>query len=203
MYTGTGEPRTLDVAKSTVCACWRASRVTSDVGSAAATAAMASSDADRPLAAGGRGDLVDCREALGDRHLAGRHQHPAREKALAPTRRAGADRHRGPQLLDRLAELDVVARGGLGGGGEERGVERAAEALGGVLGLVERGAATSKRRRSERSVHSGERAWSMSESCVTTPRIVSTAARWRGDRRGSASSCRTWRAMPSGRRNPP
>ena len=36
--------------------------------------------------------------------------------------------------VDRLAELAVVARRGLGGGGEERRVERAAEPLGGVLG---------------------------------------------------------------------
>ena len=45
------------------------------------------------------------------------------------SRRAGADRHRGPQLVDRLAAFGVVAAGGVGGGGDERGVERAAEAL--------------------------------------------------------------------------
>ena len=36
--------------------------------------------------------------------------------------------------------------------------------------------ATSNRRRSERSRHSGERACSTSDSCVTTPRIVSMVA---------------------------
>ena len=35
---------------------------------------------------------------------------------------------------------------------------------------------TSSRRRSERSAHSGERAFSTSESCVTRPRIVSIVA---------------------------
>ena len=59
MYTGTGEAFTLDVAKSTVCACWRARRVTSDVGSVAATAASVCSDASRVAAPRGVGDGLD------------------------------------------------------------------------------------------------------------------------------------------------
>ena len=53
---------------------------------------------------------------------------------------AGADRHAGPQLLDGLAELDVVLAGRVGRGGEERRVQRAAQPLRRGLGLAERGA---------------------------------------------------------------
>ena len=62
----------------------------------------------------------------------------------------------------------------------------------------------SSRRRSERSVHSGECAFSTSESCVTRPRIVPTVAVLAaGMAIGSASSSLTWRATPIGSRNPP
>ena len=45
MYSGIGAARTLLVAKSTVCACWRAKRVIKLVGNADATAARVSSEA--------------------------------------------------------------------------------------------------------------------------------------------------------------
>ena len=64
--------------------------------------------------------------------------------------------------------------------------------------------ATSNRRRRERCRQSGERACSTSDSCVTIPRIVSrVAAPAVGMEVGSASRSFTWRAMPTGRRNPP
>src|SRR5215207_3217824 len=103
MYIGTGEPRTLDVAKSTVCACCRARRVTSDVGSAAATAA-----------ADGVGLLLNQGESLGDRHFGGRDEHAGEREGVGARRlRARADRHRRPEDVDGLAELAVVARGRL------------------------------------------------------------------------------------------
>ena len=72
--------------------------------------------------------------------------------------------------------------------------------------LVSRNGArtTSKWRRSERSVHSGEWAFSTSDSCDRTPRTVSTvAALAAGIAVGSMSSSCTWRATPSGSRKPP
>ena len=63
---------------------------------------------------------------------------------------------------------------------------------------------TSSRRCSERSVHSGECAFSTSESCATRPRIVPTVAELAaGIAIGSASSSMTWRATPIGSRKPP
>ena len=61
---------------------------------------------------------------------------------------------------------------------------------------------TSSRRRIERSVHSGERAASDSDSWVRAPRMPSTAADPAvGIDAGSASSSPTWRAMLIGSRN--
>ena len=101
----------------------------------------------------------------------------ARENALAPEPFAArADGHAGPQLLDRRAHPLVVAAGGLGRGGEERGVERAAEPLGRGRVSPNGARSTSIRRLSERSVHSGDLACSVSLSWLITPRTVSAAA---------------------------
>ena len=63
---------------------------------------------------------------------------------------------------------------------------------------------TSKWRFSERSVHSGDFAFSTSDSCWRTLRTVSTvAALAAGIAVGSMSSLLTWRATPIGSRNPP
>ena len=61
---------------------------------------------------------------------------------------------------------------------------------------------TSRRRRIERSVHSGDRAASLSDSWVIAPRMASMAALpAEGIAAGSASSSRICLATPIGRRN--
>ena len=132
MYIGIGAPRTFEVAKSTVCACWRASRVTSDVGSAGGDRGQRVEGGAAALPPPGLASRLPGWPGSARRSASRRSgtSMRAREKALAPdVVGAGADRHRRPQRLDRRAELGVVAAGGLGGDGQERGVERAAERL--------------------------------------------------------------------------
>ena len=179
MYTGTGEPRTLDVAKSTVCACWRARRVTSEVGRAAATAASVGQRGAAGLVPGRVGLGLDGGEPLGDRHLAGRHHHPGqRERVGAGVGRAGADGHRGPERARPVRR----GRGGSAPAASAAAVRKAVLSVPPrrlAASLVSRNGArtTSRWRFSERSVHSGEWARSTSESWVSTPRTVSMRRR--------------------------
>ena len=103
------------MAKSTLWACCRAIRVSSDVGSADVTTASVSIDAAPPDLTAAAAASAIALEALGDGHLAGRHEQLDEAEGVgAGVLGPRAHRHRGAQLVDRGALGDVVVVGRLG-----------------------------------------------------------------------------------------
>ena len=138
-YSGTGAPRTFEVARSTVSVCCRARRTSRLVGSAAVDTRQRVEARPARCTACRLGRLVDALEPLADAHLVGGNEHPGERERVGLLRvsRAGADGHRGAELVDRRALHAVVAAGRLGGGGDERSVDRSAERLRRRLRVVE------------------------------------------------------------------
>ena len=130
-------------------------------------------------------------------------EHPdERETRWRRKRRPRADRHRRPQLVDRTPDATWYRLTARRSRSRNAVLRVAAEFVRRVLCRPERcGGDSAGSRPSDRSVHNGLRASSVSPSWPTMPRTVSAAAgAGPGMSLGLSSNSRIWRTMPIGSR---